>query len=880
MVKEEAIYRSAAMTYVQLYIPRETSREVVCLLGNLGLLMVRDLNSDVTEFQRGYVNQLRKLEVMMRSLQYLRETMDQHSEVNNWHLNDGTYTQNDVLIRNLETHSLDSINEILGDIDIVENRVKQLDHSLKDLQVRLNGLIETRYVMFKCSRFMEVNPGFVGRISRDYTEQHGLDADDFSFDNLGQASDHLSEEFSFDDPTTEPDSNSLRNENPTIPHHEHAEFDLLEQGLHNQFMTVGSIRRDKVDVLNRILFRLLRGNIYFQNFPIEQPLLENNELVEKDCFLIFTHGETLLTKVKKVVESLNGVVVPLDKNQSEFLKTLNDQISDLEQVSMTTEQALHTELLVVNDQFSMWDAIVKREKAIYSTLNLFRAEAQGLVAEGWIPTSDLLDFSTSLKDFMEVLGSESSAVVTVIHTNKSPPTFHRTNKFTSAFQSIVDAYGIATYQEINPGLATIVTFPFMFAIMFGDAGHGFILFAVALYMILRERTFDRMKRDEIFDMAYTGRYVLVLMGAFSIYTGILYNDIFSKSMNLFKSGWEWPSGFKAGESIEAQKTSVYPLGLDFAWHGTENGLIFSNSYKMKLSILMGFAHMTYSLMFSYVNYRNKRSMVEIIGNFIPSLLFMQSIFGYLSWAIIFKWSKDWNKDGKPAPGLLNMLINMFLAPGKIDYELYPHQALLQKFLLLVALISVPWLLLYKPLVLRRMNNKATGRGYQSIHEQQASEALLDTQRDSTDMEGTMVITDFENSENGESTEFNFGDVMIHQVIHTIEFCLNCISHTASYLRLWALSLAHAQLSTVLWAMTIQNAFSSSNPGSPLAVAKVVFLFGMWFILTVCILVCMEGTSAMLHALRLHWVEAMSKYFEGEGYAYEPFAFKTLAEGGE
>jgi V-type H+-transporting ATPase subunit a len=140
------------------------------------------------------------------------------------------------------------------------------------------------------------------------------------------------------------------------------------------------------------------------------------------------------------------------------------------------------------------------------------------------------------------------------------------------------------YKEVNPALFTIVTFPFLFGVMFGDIMHGFMLFVFSTILCFSER-----RPGTVMEKIGQYRYLLLLMGLFSTFCGFIYNDFTSIPLTIW--GRSCYNMRPTDHSIPnlARKDCIYPIGLDPVWYMSINELNFMNSLKMKTSVILGVA---------------------------------------------------------------------------------------------------------------------------------------------------------------------------------------------------------------------------------------------------------------------------------------------------
>uniref|UniRef100_A0A8C2PY04 V-type proton ATPase subunit a n=1 Tax=Cyprinus carpio TaxID=7962 RepID=A0A8C2PY04_CYPCA len=773
------LFRSEEMTLAQLFLQSEAAYCCVSELGELGMVQFRDLNPDVNVFQRKFVNEVRRCEEMDRKL-------------SEWiHTCTNTYTK---------TSDSPGSSEMTHSCKINTNQ--------EALKKNFLELTELKHILRRTQQF---------------------------FDEM-------------EDPNLLEESSSL--------------LDPSEAGrgapLRLGFVA-GVINRERIPTFERMLWRVCRGNVFLRQTEIEDPLEDptTGDQVHKSVFIIFFQGDQLKNRVKKICEGFRASLYPCPETpqeRKEMAAGVNTRIDDLQMVLNQTEDHRQRVLQAAAKTIRVWFIKVRKMKAIYHTLNLCNIDVtqKCLIAEVWCPVSDLDSIQFALRRGTERSGSTVPSILNRMQTKQTPPTFNKTNKFTSGFQNIVDAYGIGTYREINPAPYTIITFPFLFAVMFGDMGHGLLMTCAALYLVIRETRLLAQKSDnEMFNMIFAGRYIILLMGIFSVYTGLVYNDCFSKSLNMFGSSWSvrpmfFPKGNWTFETLDGNSVlqldpavpgvfgGPYPLGIDPIWNVATNKLTFLNSFKMKMSVILGVIHMLFGVTLSLFNHLYFKKPLNIFLGFIPEIVFMSSLFGYLIILIFYKWTAYDAVTSKDAPSLLIAFINMclFNYNDPTNKPLYRGQVGIQSLLVVIALACVPCMLVVKTMVLRRQ--------YLWKKHLVCLFILIKTIHPHYRVLSGLHLQHF----------------YTHRHTHTI-------------------SITHPQLSEVLWGMVMHLGLSSRSGGGFFLLS---IIFSAFATLTVCILLIMEGLSAFLHALRLHWVEFQNKFYTGQGFKFVPFSFESILEG--
>lgn len=841
------MFRSEEMALCQLFIQPEAAYSSLSILGEMGIAQFRDLNSSVNPFMRKFVNEVRRCDELERKLRYIEEEVKKE-DVPIPALAEIPSAPNPREIIDLEAH-----------LEKTETEMMELSQNSVNLRSNFKELKEMMAVLEKAQTFM--------------AEQE------------------------------ESDSNRA-----LIGNEERGRLGFI----------AGVIPRERVAGFERMLWRVSRGNVFLRQQELEEPLEDptTGQDVRKNVFVAFYQGDNLKTRLKKVCVGYHASLYNCPSSVSEregIINELRIRLEDLKIILEQTTDHKHRVLVAVAKELKTWAVMVRKMKAIYHTLNMFNMDVTNkcLIAECWVPKDDLHRVRRALEDGGKAVGSSINSFVHILVTSEQPPSYIRTNRFTQGFQNLIDAYAVSSYREVNPAAFTIISFPFLFAIMFGDFGHGIIVTIFATWMCLFEKKLAEKRWGEIWSIFFSGRYIILLMGIFSMYTGLLYNDMFSLSLNIWGSAWN--VNYNDTTLLDNGKLTLDPatsdfrghpfyFGLDPAWQFAENKIIFLNSFKMKISIVIAVLHMLLGICLSVVNAVHMKKLENIFFDFIPQTLFLLLLFGYLAFMIVFKYFTYYSTmdesqvtvSSRCAPSVLITFINMVLfSPNqkvwKCDAYMFAGQQGLQSAFVLLALACVPVMLFGKPTYYHLKKKRKAKAKAQAHQHQPLTNGSVDVMRASSEdgealqTPPPMAVPRPPQGEHHDPEDEEFSEIMVHQAIHTVEYVLSTVSHTASYLRLWALSLAHAQLSDVLWDMVFRKgmllsyslAFSGTAAPSFLGGFVVYIVFWPWVALTVSVLVLMEGLSAFLHTLRLHWVEFMSKFYIGTGHAFEPFCFKRV-----
>ncbi|EGR26919.1 V-type ATPase 116kda subunit family protein, putative [Ichthyophthirius multifiliis] len=822
------MFRSEKMSLYCILMPREGAWYVLNELGDLGMVHFVDSDSEIPLFNRPYFKQIKRCEESQQKLQWIEDQMYKFNEFNDTYI----YLDQCKSIEQFQKYLKNEIKQInISDevyFQTIENEIEQRHLYLDQLLNNYNNVLYHR------------NTLILQRLTLQEAYQ-------ITFDKNIKQQQQLQQQ-------QQPEN--------------------LTDKIQITFLA-GVINQEDENRFQKIIFRASKGNVWSHIKKIDQ----NNQkqgfkLIplkgfqhKKSIFILLYsagYNSYLDLKLRKICSAFNSFIFNINTfSISQDLFSIEQQIEDCNRTINISQSSIYDyfDYFQKNNgicsTLEYFKLILDKEKAIQTNLNYLIQNGQsfykGLI---WIQESNE-------QNIIQKFSNQKQSIISSVQFHRlenytiSPPTKFISNQFLNPFQLIVNTYGIPRYREINPAFFTIISFPFLFGVMFGDIGHGFLIFILGIYlMFLSEQ--KQKDKNSLLSILYSTRYMITLMGFFALFNGFIYNDFMSIPLNIFNSCYQ------SQDSLQTQKVPdcTYKVGIDPVWSISQNKLQLQNSLKMKTSVILGISQMLLGVFLKGLNSIEQINFIDFFFEFIPQVIFLTCTFGYMVFLIILKWNFDFTQNTNNAPSILNYMLNIALQTNGVgtQQDLYQNQKYDQQILFLAAIISVPFMLFPKPIINNYLNQrKKQKNGYIQFENEEnrnKAEKFLE-QNFKLNIE--------------KHSEHQFSDEFVHQTIETIEFVLGSISHTASYLRLWALSLAHSQLAEVFFDKTLKN---SLNEGSTFGLIVGFLIFAL---VTFGVLICMDAMECFLHTLRLHWVEFQSKFYKADGYIFKPFCFKSILE---
>ncbi|GKV26147.1 hypothetical protein SLEP1_g35498 [Rubroshorea leprosula] len=235
------LMRSEKMTLVQLIIPVESAHRSISYLGELGLFQFRDLNADKSPFQRTFANQVKRCGEMSRKLRFFKDQINKAGLLSSAH----PILEPDIELEELEIQLAEHEHE---------HELIEMNSNSEKLCQTYNELLEFKIVLQKAGGFLVSSNG------RAVVEERELSENIYSNDNYGETASLLEQEMM-------PGSSD-------------------QSGL--RFIS-GIITKSKVLRFERMLFRATRGNMLFNQAPVDEEIMDplSTETVEKMVFVVF-----------------------------------------------------------------------------------------------------------------------------------------------------------------------------------------------------------------------------------------------------------------------------------------------------------------------------------------------------------------------------------------------------------------------------------------------------------------------------------------------------------------------------------------------------------------------------------------------------------------